>query len=306
MKKLFKAFAMALSLGVIYSAVHMYFYESEKVAAINDHASFLANKEEINYVSLEEEKKAKAEAKKQAEEEEKARLAEEKRKQEEEKKRQEELKQQELEKAKIEEENKKNSTRLEVSLINQLPEYRNGCEATSLTMLLNYAGVSVDKNTVVSKMKKDATEIKYDEKGNIIQWGNPQVGFVGDVTGKAPGYSIDPVALASVINEFLPGKALDLTGCEFYKLEEILHSGRPIVVWVNTTFEKPSISYNWTSNGTKVTGYKNQHAVLLTGYDKEYFYYNDPLGEKKDGAILKDTFKTVWTGMGNKALTYYK
>lgn len=310
MKKLIKILVMALSLGVIYIAVDMFLYENEKVSAINEHASFLANKENIEYISLAEERKAKAEAEKKAAEEERARKEEEKKKQEEEKKK---LEEQNKEEQKVQEnvtvkveKPANNSKILEVELINQLPEYKNGCEATSLTMLLNYAGVTVDKDTVVSKMKKDATEVKYDGRGNILEWGDPRVGFVGDVTGKKPGYSIDPIALKSVIEEYLPGKSLDLTGCEFYKLQEILYTGRPIVVWVNKTFEEPKVSYTWTSARGEISAFKNQHAVVLTGYDENNFYYNDPLTEEKNASISKEVFKGVWIAMGSKALSYYK
>lgn len=301
---------MALSLGVIYIAVDMFLYENEKVSAINEHASFLANKENIEYISLAEERKAKAEAEKKAAEEERARKEEEKKKQEEEKKKLEEQKKEEQkaqENVTVKVEKPANNSKiLEVELINQLPEYKNGCEATSLTMLLNYAGVTVDKDTVVSKMKKDATEVKYDGRGNILEWGDPRVGFVGDVTGKKPGYSIDPIALKSVIEEYLPGKSLDLTGCEFYKLQEILYTGRPIVVWVNKTFEEPKVSYTWTSARGEISAFKNQHAVVLTGYDENNFYYNDPLTEEKNASISKEVFKGVWIAMGSKALSYYK
>lgn len=305
---------MALSLGVIYISVDMFLYENEKVAAINDHASFLASKENIEYISLEDERKAKAEAEKKAAEEEKARKEEEKKKQEEENKKaeaqkQEELKQQELkqqEDVAVKTETTNNSKRLEVELISQLPEYKNGCEATSLTMLLNYAGVKVDKSTVVSKMKRDTTEVKYDGRGNILEWGDPRIGFVGDVTGAKPGYSIDPVALKSVVEEYLPGKSLDLTGCEFYKLQDILYTGRPIVVWTNKTFEEPKVSYTWTSTLGKISAFKNQHAIILTGYDENNFYYNDPLTGEKNASISKEVFKKVWIAMGSKALSYYK
>lgn len=310
MKKLIKILVMALSLGVIYIAVDMFLYENEKVSAINEHASFLANKENIEYISLAEERKAKAEAEKKAAEEERARKEEEKKKQEEEKKKLEEQKKEEQkaqENVTVKVEKPANNSKiLEVELINQLPEYKNGCEATSLTMLLNYAGVTVDKDTVVSKMKKDATEVKYDGRGNILEWGDPRVGFVGDVTGKKPGYSIDPIALKSVIEEYLPGKSLDLTGCEFYKLQEILYTGRPIVVWVNKTFEEPKVSYTWTSARGEISAFKNQHAVVLTGYDENNFYYNDPLTEEKNASISKEVFKGVWIAMGSKALSYYK
>lgn len=195
---------------------------------------------------------------------------------------------------------------LDIPVIKQLPECHNGCEATSLTMMLNYAGIKVDKATVVSKMKKDTTPIKRDSTGKIIEWGNPQIGFVGDITGKSPGYSIDPVALAPVIDYYLPGKTLDLTGCSYETLESTISSGRPVAVWITVYFNNPTFPHNWTSDGKVVKADFSQHAVLLTGMDEKSLYYNDPLSGAKNSKIDKTVFQSVWNKMGKKALSYNK
>lgn len=177
---------------------------------------------------------------------------------------------------------------LDIPMIKQLPEYHNGCEATSLTMMLNYAGIKVDKATVVSKMKKDTIPIKRDS------------------TGKSPGYSIDPVALAPLVNYYLPGKTLDLTGCSYETLENTMLSGRPVVVWITVYFNNPTFPHNWTSNGKVVKADFSQHAVLLTGMDEKSLYYNDPLSGAKNSKIDKTVFQSVWSKMGRKALSYNK
>jgi len=313
MKKLLKLFILALSFVALAITFRIYIYESKKVNALQKHMSFLASKDNVSYISSEDEARLEKEEKKRQKEEEKAAKQEAKRKakEEEEAKKAEEkrLKEAELEKKKAELEkalNKSKNIILDVGIINQLPEYRNGCEATSLTMMLNYAGINVDKDSVIAKVKKDEVPIQYDDKGNITVWGNPKLGFVGDITGKTPGYSIDPGALAPVINEYLPGKALDLTGCDYTELEKVLSSERPIVVWITSTFTEPKVSHTWTSNGETVTSYLYQHAVLITGMDEDFMYYNDPLTGVKNTKVNKEVFQSVWTGMGKKALSYYK
>ena len=182
MKKILKLFLIALSLFILVATVKIYRYESEKLAALQEHMNFLANKENVEYVSVEEEQRlakeeaARIEAEEKAAKEEAERLAKEA---EEAKKAEEErLKEEEVQKKKEEavaKEEAKRNVRLDVVLINQLPEYKNGCEATSLTMMLNYAGITVDKSEVVGKMKVDTTAVKYDSNGKITQWGNPKL-----------------------------------------------------------------------------------------------------------------------------------
>lgn len=197
-----------------------------------------------------------------------------------------------------------NGARLDVELICQLPELYNGCEITSLTMLLNYKGVDMSKMELASNMSKDATPLIRDNYGNIISWGNPDVGFVGDVTGNDVGYAINPGPLVPLVNKFYEGGAVNLTGSGVNDLMEALDKGNPVMVWISGSFVLPVQYECWTdSQGQEVKGTFNSHTVLLTGYDDNNFYYNDPLTGYKDASVSIDTFETVWKEMGRKALS---
>lgn len=43
---------------------------------------------------------------------------------------------------------------LDVPVLLQFPELPRGCEVTSLAMMLNYAGIQVDKLTLATKVNK--------------------------------------------------------------------------------------------------------------------------------------------------------
>ncbi|GAA0123509.1 hypothetical protein UT300018_28270 [Clostridium faecium] len=194
---------------------------------------------------------------------------------------------------------------LDIEPINQLPELRNGCEVTSLAMLLRYNGVNIDKMTLANKVKKDATTIEYDKYGNIVKWGDPDEGFVGDITGKdSPGYSINPKPLMPLMEKYIMPKPVDLTKSDYKQLEEYLSMKRPVIVWITSDFSMPSKDASWMKGNKVIEAHFNQHAVLLTGYDKNYVYYNDPLTESKNSKVDKETFKKIWNSMGSRALSY--
>lgn len=195
--------------------------------------------------------------------------------------------------------------RLDVPLIAQKPELYNGCEVTSLTMLLNFKGVKVDKLTLVKDMKKDKTPMVKGKNGKIISWGNPDYGFVGDVTGKnGPGYSINPNALLPLAENYYEGQAMDLTNCTLEDLQLYLMMKSPVVVWVTCSMNVPNNFVIWKDGqGLPVKATFSQHAVVLTGYDENYFYYNDPLSKTKNAKISKEQFSKVWNAMGKKALS---
>lgn len=94
---------------------------------------------------------------------------------------------------------KKSAIRIDAPLVKQFPELYNGCEITSLAMLLQFYGINKGKMELAGEMKKDTTPMKTDTAGNITYWGNPDLGFVGDVTGKEKGYSIYHSALFDVL-----------------------------------------------------------------------------------------------------------
>lgn len=196
------------------------------------------------------------------------------------------------------------SCRLDVSLILQNPELYNGCEITSLTMLLNYKGISVDKLTLANEMPKDNTELERGSNGEIYRWGNPNNGFVGDVYGDEIGISIAPTPLMPLVEKYYNEGALNLTGCKIEDLKKAISNNNPVLVWVTADFTRPNEFFTWIdSSGNEVQGTFETHTVLLTGYDEDSFYYNDPLSGYKDMKISSDQFEAVWTDMGKKALT---
>lgn len=193
---------------------------------------------------------------------------------------------------------------LNVPQINQNPELKYGCEVTSLAMLLQYAGVKVDKMTLAKQIKKDPTPINMTNRRDIIKWGNPDVGFVGDVTGKSAGYAVYEQPMIDLIELYLPERAVDLTKSSFDDLLKQVSNGRPVVVWTTGNYKPPVRWEEWKhSNGTLKTTL-DLHVVVLVGYDEKYVYINDPLSGKKQQAVDKNTFIKSWEALNKRAVSY--
>jgi len=161
------------------------------------------------------------------------------------------------------------AVRLDVPLVNQLPTYPTGCEAASVTMLLHFLQVDVTLDDVVQTMPYSTDD-------------DPDNGFVGDPRNAA-GWTIYPPAFLPVIKSYA-GSAVDLTGASLDTFKRYLSFGQPIVCWIN-----------W--------GGDFLHCVIITGYDEQHFYYNDPYGTK-DVPVAYTTLETIRTNIGNRALSY--
>ncbi|MFJ8528245.1 S-layer homology domain-containing protein [Bacillus sp. NPDC094106] len=195
-----------------------------------------------------------------------------------------------------------NQVILNVPSLYQFPELNNGCEVVSLQMLVeHYIGRSLNKVIFAFEMPFDTTRLqKYNGKFQV--WGDPDVGFVGDVTGNTPGYSINPEPLKQLLDKYARGT--NLTGNDFSVLENYVRNGKPVVTWVTVALNNPRETITWTTpEGKTIYARMNTHAVVLTGVDDNYVYYNDPFYGTKNVRASKDWFVSIYNQMGKKSLS---
>lgn len=201
---------------------------------------------------------------------------------------------------------RKSKMMLDAPLVNQLPELRNGCELTSLTMLLQYYGIKVDKMELVPELKKDPAPIVYNDGRLILSWGDPEVGFVGDITGRSIGYGVYNQPLFELLKRYIK-TAVNLSGSDLETLENQLSTGAPVVVWTTVTYTNPP-EKEWrewkTPEGKVIRATFKEHSVLVVGYDEKNVYINDPLSGGKQVAVDKQTFLSGWNALGKQAISY--
>jgi uncharacterized protein YvpB len=185
--------------------------------------------------------------------------------------------------------------------IKQLPELPRGCEVTSLAMMIQQAGVGVGK----MELAKEVREVPF--KANGLK-GNPYDGFVGNMyTFSQPGLGVYNGPIQELAEKYLPNRVVNLTGYDFSYVYKMLDKGVPVWVITNSWFSHlPSSQFTtWqTSSGPLKITYR-EHSVLVTGYDDNYIYVNDPLYHKANRAVKKAEFIAAWNQMGKQAISYY-
>ncbi|MCX7571062.1 C39 family peptidase [Tumebacillus sp. DT12] len=187
--------------------------------------------------------------------------------------------------------------------IRQHPELRDGCEVTSLAMLLQAVGQPGDKMKLAHEVRKDPTPVRRDARGRIVFWGDPKVGFVGAVDGKPIGFGVYHAPIADLLNQYLPGQAHDMTGQSFQQVLARVAEGKPVVVWTTVPLRAPDYWDTWDSPTGRVRTTWNEHAVLLVGYGPDCVYINDPFDGTKAKRVERARFEQSWIAMGMQAVT---
>lgn len=188
-----------------------------------------------------------------------------------------------------------------VPLILQNPELPRGCEVTSLAMLMNFCGIETDKLILAEKVKRDTTPREI--KNKKVYWGNPNNGFIGNMYDmKKPGLGVYHKPIFELLAEYSPSRAVDLTGCEFEDLKWLLSNNIPVWVIINSTYaplrDDSFITWHTPDGDIKIT--YREHSALITGYDEQYVYLNDPLFSQTKAAYKP--FVECWVQMGKQAV----
>lgn len=138
----------------------------------------------------------------------------------------------------------------------------------------------------------------------VVSWGNPNVGFVGSVTGHAHlGYGIYHGPLDALLNTMLPGRAEDMTGDPFTQILDHVAHGVPVEAWTTITFQPTTDWVTWQSPEGPVRATPLEHAVLIVGYTPTSVIINNPYTGQANEAVNRADFIAAWQELGKQAVT---
>lgn len=191
-------------------------------------------------------------------------------------------------------------------IVEQLPELPTGCEITALTMVLNYYGYDVDKETMAGDYLPTLwDDIYYDEETDTLYGGDLENYFVGDPFSEE-GYICGTSAIVTAANTYLEEagssmRAVDYSGASPETLYKLVKKGTPVVVWVTIEMEPPEEAEGWyTREGDYMEWYTNAHAAVLIGYTDKKVILADPLEGKYQ--VSKKKFEKIFEARNRRCV----
>jgi uncharacterized protein YvpB len=160
------------------------------------------------------------------------------------------------------------------------------CESSAASMVARFHGVQLSEQEVLASLPSNS---------------NPHLGFRGNVDGPT-GSIVDYGVYAGPILEILNARGLQARtvtdGVEGIK--SAIVRGNPVIAWV--TYDcQPSTPTTKEIDGQEVTLVPNQHVVVVTGFNGEGVWANDPWDGQEDFYPMGD-FEQAMSYFGDMAI----
>jgi uncharacterized protein YvpB len=166
--------------------------------------------------------------------------------------------------------------------------YTLSCEAASLQMTLEYKGIYKTQDQLMEVIGYSLPRESYYKDGYMI-WGDPDVGFVGNVNGKfstigfnlgtATGWGVSNIPINKAAKEFRPESEY-YSGYTTAKLISEIDEGNPVIFWHKQDGFSSTVLYYKTETGKDIA-FTRDHVAVVVGYKVvggvTYFHINDPL-----------------------------
>lgn len=193
-----------------------------------------------------------------------------------------------------------------VPQILQNPELPNGCEITSLCMLLRYWGYDADK-CVLADRYLPRTETWWGTDPDLAYMGNPHLEddspacgyycFAGPIVAAATAYLADQEGPMRI-------RPADLTGAGEEELIACLQQGCPFLFWASLHFDDicfdPCGAYPLPGDREHRV-FHQLHCMVCCGVDEEFFYLSDSLNFNT--RVPRPQFMKIYRQLGSRAVT---
>jgi len=141
-------------------------------------------------------------------------------------------------------------------------DYSLTCESSAASMVANFYGVPLSEGEIIAALPRDE---------------NPNLGFRGRLDG-APGGLVDYGVYAEPIRKILTAHGLEATPIEggVDGIRRALDRRHPVIAWITFKLRVEQPVEIALSSGEKVKMVNYEHTVVVTGYNEQGFWVNDP------------------------------
>ena len=157
--------------------------------------------------------------------------------------------------------------KVHLSVARQQQSHNLSCESSAASMAAQYHGLPLTEAEVLSALPRND---------------NPDLGFRGNVDGPTGGIQ-DYGVYAGPILDILNAQGLRASRVEggLAGIQAALARGNPVIAWITYNC-LPSMPTTVSIDGADVVLVPNQHAVVVTGYNAQGFWANDPWDGQED------------------------
>lgn len=168
---------------------------------------------------------------------------------------------------------------INVPYIDQTEKYPTGCESVSAVMLLKYLGYPIEAEEFIDRYltKRD---LEY-RQGRLFG-PHPDDAFVGSPYNSEDGsYGCYAPCIAAAVRRVV-GARFQVTVEQGQTMETLcrkyIDRGMPVILWATLNMEPASLGNVWNlaDRAGQFQWVNHQHCLLLVGYDREKYYFNDP------------------------------
>ncbi len=174
----------------------------------------------------------------------------------------------------------------QLSVARQQQGHNLSCESSAASMVAQYYGVPLSEEQVLALLPSNS---------------NPHLGFRGNVDGPTGGivdYGVYAQPIADILNAH--GLQARLVSGGLEEIKSAITAGNPIIAWVtyNCMASTPT---TMLIDGQNVTLVPNQHTVVVTGFNANGVWANDPWDGQEDFYPTSD-FVRAMRYFGNMAI----
>ena len=180
----------------------------------------------------------------------------------------------------LKKENQTDKLIININHINQKSMgFPTGCESASAVMLLNYKGIKISLDDFINNFlnKSEAPTII----NNKLVADSPNNSFIGDPKSYN-GYGCYAPVIVKAMKKATSNSLniINTTGTDIEDLISLyISKNNPVLIWASSEMKDITNGTSWYINGKddKFTWKKGEHCLVLVGYDKDKYYFNDPL-----------------------------